>query len=115
MSNAKETLRHKRKKAIRKKLSGTAERPRLSVFRSMRYVYAQIIDDLSGRTLAEANSLKKSKGSANKTAAEEVGAQIAQKALGLNIKKVTFDRNGFIYHGIIQTLADSARKAGLEF
>ena len=90
-------------------------RPRLSVFRSQRYVYAQIIDDFHGKTLASASSMNKDKGGANKTAAAEVGALIAEKAQTLKIKKVTFDRNGFIYHGVIKTLADAARSAGLEF
>src|SRR5262245_42215743 len=108
--------RVQRKGRIRKKIMGTPERPRLSVYRSLQYVYAQIIDDLNGKTLASASSLKKGKkGAGNKSSATEVGALIAQKALALNIKEVAFDRNGFLYHGAVQSLADAARKEGLKF
>ncbi|MDO8519979.1 MAG: 50S ribosomal protein L18 [Deltaproteobacteria bacterium] len=107
--------RMKRKRRIRKKILGTKDKPRLSVFRSLRYVYAQLIDDLNGKSLASASSLDKEKAGGNKAAAAEVGALIAAKAQALKISEVKFDRNGFLYHGVVQALADGARKAGLKF
>lgn len=107
--------RLKRKRRIRKKIMGTADKPRLSVYRSLRYVYAQLIDDLSGKSLAFASSMEKKKGGGNKTSAAFVGTMIAEKAQALKIKEVKFDRNGFLYHGVVQSLADAARKAGLKF
>lgn len=102
-------------------MTGTADRPRLSVFRSHENIYAQIIDDLQGRTLVAASTMDKplreqlgGKGG-NKSAAEAVGASLAARAVQAGIKKVVFDRNGYPYHGRIRQLAEAARKAGLEF
>jgi len=112
--------RRRRKLRVRKKIYGTAERPRLSVFRSNRHIYAQIIDDMAGVTLASASTLSKSlRGSiaygGNKAAAEAVGTAIAKQALDIGIKCISFDRNGYKYHGRVKALADAARKAGLVF
>ncbi|MEN3007771.1 50S ribosomal protein L18 [Pseudothermotoga sp.] len=112
--------RIKRHLRIRKKVRGTSERPRLSVFRSEKHIYAQIIDDSKGHTLVAASTLDKElRNKLTKTygieAAKEVGRLIAQRALNLGIKKVVFDRGGFKYHGRIKALADAAREAGLEF
>jgi len=113
--------RLKRKRRFQKKIRGTPERPRLSVFRSARHIYVQIIDDLSGRTLVDASSLSKEirpdiqyRGG-NKEGAATVGKIVAARALEKGIKRVVFDRNGFLYHGRIKTLADAAREHGLEF
>ena len=101
---------------IRQKLSGTAERPRLNVYRSLNHLYAQVIDDQKGETLASASTLAlKLKTGGNVTAAREIGKSIAEKAKEKGIKKVVFDRGGFLYHGRIKALADAAREAGLEF
>ncbi len=89
-------------------------RPRLSVFRSSKNIYAQVIDDASGTTLAEASSIKDAKGS-DKEAAERVGKLVAQRAIEKGVKEVVFDRGGYIYHGRIKALADAAREAGLSF
>lgn len=110
-------VRHKR---IRKKLSGTAERPRLAVFRSEKHIYAQIIDDTKGVTLVAASTVEKAmreklKKTWNVEAAKEVGKLIAERALAKGIKEVVFDRGGFKYHGRVKALADSAREAGLKF
>ena len=107
--------RARRKRRIRKRIFGTPDKPRLTVFRSLRYVYAQLVDDLSGKSLAFASSLNKKKGGGNKASASEVGVLIAEKALSLKIKEVKFDRNGFLYHGVVQSLADGARKEGVKF
>src|SRR5262252_3008000 len=94
----------------RKRIMGTSGRPRLSVFRSVSHIYAQVIDDLSGQTLASASSVEPSmKG------AMAVGAAIAERSIAKGIKRVVFDRGGFLYHGRIRAVADAARKAGLEF
>ena len=108
------TRRHIR---VRTKISGTAERPRLCVYRSNSNLYVQIIDDVAGNTLVQASTLDKEVKTkhSNKEAAKEVGALIAKKALEKNIKTVVYDRGGFIYHGVIKELADAARNAGLEF
>jgi len=111
--------RARRKLRIRKKMSGTPEMPRLSVFRSARHIYAQVIDDDSGRTLAHAstlsNDLRGSLESIDKTAAaKQVGALIAKICLSKNIEQVVFDRNGYLYHGRVSALADAAREAGLK-
>lgn len=109
--------RERRHKRIRNKISGTAERPRLCVFRSNKNLYAQIIDDSNGVTLVSASTLDsdaKIKHS-NKEAANELGILIAKKAIEKNINKVVYDRGGYIYHGVVKELAESARKAGLEF
>lgn len=116
MAHTKLTSREKRKDRIRKKVSGSPERPRLTVFKSNRYIYAQIIDDVAQKTLLSASSLKEGKG-ANKKSAALVGESIATKALqsSQKIEKVIFDRNGYRYHGVIKEIADAARKAGLQF
>jgi large subunit ribosomal protein L18 len=99
---------------IRQKLSGTAERPRLNVYRSLNHIYAQVIDDQTGTTLASASTLKLKTGG-NVAAAKELGKTIAERATEKGVKKVVFDRGGFLYHGRIKALADAAREAGLEF
>ncbi|CAG0971833.1 partial 50S ribosomal protein L18, partial [Anaerolineae bacterium] len=109
-----------RKKRIRKKVFGSSERPRLSVFRSAKHIYAQVVDDTQGVTLVAASTLAKDvKGETsegNKTdAAKLVGAAIAKACAAKGIEKVVFDRNGFIYHGRIRALAEGAREAGLSF
>jgi large subunit ribosomal protein L18 len=112
----KQNRRLRRKAGIRKAVVGTPQRPRLTVYRSLKHVYAQIIDDLSGRTLAAASSpaAKLPKGG-NKTAAAEVGKRLAETAKAAGITQVAFDRNGFKYHGRVKALADAARKGGLQF
>jgi large subunit ribosomal protein L18 len=112
--------RERRKLRIRKKVSGTSERPRLSVFRSAKHIYAQVIDDVSGNTLAHASTLSKDlKGTLeedNKVeAAKKVGALIAKICKSKQIDKVVFDRNGYLYHGRVSALAQAARDAGLDF
>ena len=105
------------KARIRRKVSGTAERPRLAVFRSLKSIYAQVIDDANGRTIVSASSLEKDAGAkgSNAAAAKAVGALIAKKAKDNGITRVVFDRGGYLYHGNIKALADAAREAGLEF
>ncbi len=110
-------LRHKR---IRKRVSGTQERPRLAVHFSGKNIYAQVIDDLAGTTLAAAATTEKdfkaAKASrANKETAVKIGKLVAERSLGKNVKKVVFDRGGFLYHGKVKALADAAREGGLEF
>lgn len=112
--------RERRKLHVRKKVNGTAERPRLTIFRSHKNIYAQIIDDMAGRTLAACSSMEKVlrealKSGSNKAAAIAVGTTLASKALQAGIKKVVFDRNGYPFHGRVKELADAARKAGLDF
>lgn len=112
--------RERRKLRIRQKISGTSERPRLSVFRSARHIYAQVVDDVSGKTLAAASTLspdlKGTLDDGSKTdAAKKVGALIAKICLGQQLDKVVFDRNGYLYHGRVKALADAAREAGLTF
>ena len=109
--------RERRHKRVRNKISGSAERPRLCVYRSNSNLYVQIIDDTVGNTLVSASTLDKEIKTkhSNKEAAEELGSLIAKRALEKNIKNVVFDRGGYIYHGVIEALAESARKAGLEF
>ena len=115
------TLRHKRRKRrVRKMVSGTPERPRLSVFRSHKNIYAQIIDDHEGRTLVAASTADKDVRATvtyggNKAAAAAVGVRLAELAKQKGIEKVTFDRNGYRYHGRVKELADAARKGGLVF
>ena len=108
------TRRHIR---VRTKISGTAERPRLCVYRSNSNIYAQIIDDVKGVTLVQASTLDKEVKTkyANKVAAKEVGALIAKKATAKKIETVVFDRGGYIYHGVIKELAEAAREGGLKF
>ena len=109
--------RERRHKRVRTKISGTAECPRLCVFRSNTNVYAQIIDDTKGVTLVQASTLDKEVKTkhSNKEAAKEVGTLIAKRAIEKNIKNVVYDRGGYIYHGVVKELAEAARAAGLEF
>jgi large subunit ribosomal protein L18 len=119
--NEKRIARLKRKKRVRKKIRGTPERPRLSIFKSARHIYAQVIDDTTGRTLAAASTLSKELRSkaqgigGNIKGAILVGEAIGKKGLEKDIKIVVFDRNGFLYHGRVKALADAARKSGLQF
>ena len=109
--------RLKRRARVRAKIFGTAERPRLAVFRSAKHIYAQIIDDVAGVTLASASSMDKGfEGSGgNKEAAKKVGLAVAEKAKAKKIDEVVFDRGGFVYHGRVKELADGAREGGLKF
>jgi large subunit ribosomal protein L18 len=112
--------RARRKRRIRKKVNGTPERPRLSVFRSAKHIYAQVVDDVDGKTLASASTVAKDLrgglGEGNKSAAaKKVGALLAEQCKSKGITKVVFDRNGYLYHGRIKALADAAREAGLDF
>ncbi len=118
--NPSRTARLKRKKSIRKKISGTPDRPRLCVFRSARHIYAQIVDDTRGHTLAAASTLEKairdeavSGGKIGK--ARRIGEQVAKRAQEKGVERVVFDRNGFLYHGRVKALSEGARKAGLKF
>ncbi|MDJ0986856.1 MAG: 50S ribosomal protein L18 [Desulfobacterales bacterium] len=118
--NPKTQARLKRKKRIRKKLVGSADRPRLCVFRSAKHIYAQVIDDSAGKTLASASSTEKAvrekPESKNKLSnANTVGEIIGKRAMEKGVKQVVFDRNGFLYHGRIKAVSDGARKAGLKF
>jgi len=109
-------MRQMRHERMRKHLSGSSERPRLSVFRSLKHLSAQIIDDSTGQTLAAASTLEKDqKGHANKDGAKKVGATLAERAKAKGITKVVFDRGGFRYHGCVASLAEGAREGGLEF
>ena len=109
--------RERRHKRVRTKVSGTAECPRLCVFRSNANIYAQVIDDTKGVTLAQASTLDKEVKTkhSNKEAAKEVGTLVAKRAIEKNIKNVVYDRGGYIYHGVVKELAEAARAAGLEF
>jgi large subunit ribosomal protein L18 len=109
--------RIKRHNRVRGKISGTAERPRLSVFRSEKHIYAQIIDDVAGKTLVSASSVEKDfEGlGSNKEAARKVGKTVAERAVKAGIEEVVFDRGGYIYHGRVQELAEGAREGGLKF
>jgi large subunit ribosomal protein L18 len=120
-TKSKTDARLKRKSRMKKRTRGTPERPRLSIFRSTGHMYAQVIDDQSGKTLVDASSLSKEvrsrmvSGGGNAAGAVIVGEFIARRALEKGIKKVVFDRNGFLYHGRVKALAESARQHGLEF
>lgn len=118
-TNPKSLARHRRKKHIRKVIAGTEARPRLCVFRSVNHIYVQVIDDASGLTLASASSLKlampEGATGGNKEGAKVVGKAVAEAALTKNIRQVVFDRNGYLYHGRVASLADAAREAGLQF
>jgi large subunit ribosomal protein L18 len=119
-NNKREEARLKRKVRIRKNIFGTEERPRLSVFRSAKHIYAQVVIDATGSTIVAASTLspeiRDSISDVEKSdAAKKVGELIGKKALEKNIKKVVFDRNGFLYHGRIKALAEGARESGLEF
>jgi large subunit ribosomal protein L18 len=118
-----EDRRHRIKLRIRKRMTGTEERPRLTVFRSLSHIYVQVIDDMSGKTLVAASSIEPSiKGTlaakvrgSNRAGAQAIGKLVAERALAKGIKQVVFDRNGFLYHGRIRAVAEAAREAGLEF
>ena len=119
-ANTRQQARLKRKGSIRKKMSGTPERPRLSVFRSSRHMYAQVIDDVSGTTLVAASSLEKTvkeqeslKG--NVAMAQYIGKLVGERAVEKGIQKVVFDRNGFLYHGRVKAVSEGARETGLKF
>lgn len=113
--------RLRRQKRVRKKVLGISERPRLCVFRSSKHIYAQLIDDATGRTLLATSSLPKDLGNeiagkgGNKEGAALVGAEMAERAVKKGIEKVVFDRNGFLYHGRVKALSDAAREHGLKF
>ena len=109
-------IRQRIHERIRRKLAGTGERPRLNVYRSLNHIYAQVIDDQKGETLVSASTLSlKVKTGGNVAAAREIGKAVAELAVKQGIKKVVFDRGGYLYHGRIKALADAARAAGLEF
>jgi len=118
-SNPKLSSRLRRKKSIQKRVRGTAERPRLSVFRSAKHIYAQVVNDVDGRTLAAASSLKtdlpEGASGGNRQGASVVGKLLAERATAAGVTKVVFDRNGFLYHGRLAALADAAREGGLDF
>jgi large subunit ribosomal protein L18 len=119
----KEDRRDRIKHRIRKRVQGTDGRPRLTVFRSIAHMYVQVVDDMTGRTIASASStepavkgaLAKKAGGGNVEGAKAIGKAIAERLLEKNIKRVVFDRNGFLYHGRVKAVADAAREAGLEF
>ncbi|MBG9981550.1 50S ribosomal protein L18 [Aerococcaceae bacterium DSM 111020] len=112
----KNKLRKKRHQRVRNKISGTAERPRLNVFRSNTNIYAQIIDDVAGVTLVSASTLDESIGEGTKVEqSAEVGKLVAERAKEANIEQVVFDRGGYVYHGRVEALATAAREAGLQF
>lgn len=120
MGVSKNDARKKRHGRVRKKVSGTTEKPRLNVFRSLKHIYVQVIDDNTGVTIASASTSDKELKSAvkigsNIEAAKTVGMAIAKRATGKGVKKVIFDRGGYIYHGRVKALADAAREGGLEF
>ena len=120
MPKTQDEKRERRKHSIRKKVNGTAERPRLSVFRSSKHIYAQVIDDVAHQTIATASTLDEQlvpslAGLKKSEKAKKIGAAIAERCKAKGIEAVVFDRNGFIYHGRVQALADAAREAGLKF
>lgn len=116
MAKEKALARERRHRRVRRKILGTPERPRLSVFRSLNHIYAQIIDDLSGKTLVAASSLTKGgKSGGNIDSAKMIGAKLAALAKEKNITKVVFDRGGYLYHGRVKALAEAAREGGLVF
>jgi len=117
---SKNATRRKRHQRVRNKVTGTAERPRLNVYRSSKHMYAQIIDDMTGKTLAAASTLDADvkadlSSTSNKEAAKKVGEVVAKRAKENGIEEVTFDRGGYIYHGRVQNLAEGAREGGLKF
>lgn len=117
---SKNATRKKRHQRVRNKVSGTAEKPRLNVFRSTKHMYAQIIDDMAGKTLAAASTLDADvkaelSSTSNKEAAKKVGELVAKRAKENGVEEVTFDRGGYIYHGRVQSLAEGAREGGLKF
>ena len=112
--NKRNEIRQRIHSRIRQKMAGTAERPRLNVYRSLNHIYVQVIDDQSGNTLVSASTIKLKTGG-NVASAKEIGKTVAELAVAKGIKKVVFDRGGYLYHGRIKALADAAREAGLEF
>jgi len=113
---SKNEIRTRIHKRIRAKVHGTAQRPRLAVFRSVAHIYAQVIDDTTGHTVVAASSAEKDgKGGGNLAGAKAIGTTVAERAKAKGIKQVVFDRGGYIYHGRVKALADAARAAGLEF
>ena len=116
MANVKTERRARIKMGVRKRLEGTTERPRLSVFKSNSAIYAQLIDDSKGSTLVAASSVElDKKGGVNMAISKSVGKKVAEKALASGVSTIVFDRNGFLYHGNIKALAEGAREAGLKF
>jgi large subunit ribosomal protein L18 len=120
MAKSKEDTRERRKAHIRKRVNGTAERPRLTVFRSAKHMYAQVVDDVAHKTLVQVSTLDSGlegelTGKKKTDKAKAVGAAVAAKCKAAGIEKVVFDRNGFIYHGRVMALANAAREAGLKF
>ncbi|HUJ79024.1 MAG TPA: 50S ribosomal protein L18 [Nitrospiria bacterium] len=117
---SREAARVKRHRRVRQKIAGRMDRPRLTVFRSHKHIYAQVVDDTTGRTLASASTLdpafrsRQQKGS-NRSAATTVGQLLAERALAAKVQRVVFDRGGYLFHGRVKALADGARSAGLEF
>ena len=114
------TLRERRHRRVRAKVNGTSQRPRLNVFRSTAHIYAQVIDDAAGKTIASASTLEKDvksslKTGADKSAAAAVGKLVAERALKAGVKAVVFDRGAYLYHGRVKALADAAREGGLQF
>lgn len=115
-SKIKRHRQQRRKTGIRKRITGLPERPRLTVSRSLKHIYAQVVDDLSGKTLVAANSVQIADAAGgNVSGAQTVGKALAEKAQAAGIKKVAFDRNGLRYHGRVKALADAAREGGLDF
>ncbi|MCL1942526.1 MAG: 50S ribosomal protein L18 [Candidatus Azobacteroides sp.] len=115
MATNKAERRQKIKYRVRNKISGTAERPRMSVFRSNKQIYVQVINDVEGKTLAAASSLAMKEEMTKKEQAAKVGELIAKKAQEAGVEQIVFDRNGYLYHGRVKELADAARKGGLKF
>ncbi|MDA8329684.1 MAG: 50S ribosomal protein L18 [Candidatus Dormibacteraeota bacterium] len=111
------TARRHRHRRVRRRLQGTSERPRLCVYRSLRHLYAQVVDDTTGRTLVAASTVEDQLGAkgSNRASATAVGTAIAERAVAAGVNRVVFDRGGYLYHGRVQALADAARGAGLEF
>ena len=114
MTSLKENLRKRRHARVRSRVTGTADKPRLVVFRSNQAIYAQLVDDAKGQVLAASSSLK-AKGGKTMDAAKKVGEEIAKAAKGKKVSKCVFDRGGYLYHGRVKALADAAREAGLQF
>ena len=116
---SKDKVRRRVHQRIRQRMSGSSERPRLNVYRSLNHIYAQVIDDNTGKTIASASTVQGKKGSkktgGNVASAKEIGKTIAQRAQEKGVKRAVFDRGGYLYHGRIKALADAAREAGLEF
>lgn len=115
MTTQKVAARERRHRRVRKKIQGTADRPRLTVYRSNRHVYAQLIDDASGRTIASASTLADAQGNDPKARAKAVGLALAAKAKDAGVAAATFDRGGFMYHGLVRLVAEGAREGGIQF